>query len=179
MCVCARARARARACVSSCMRACECVSVCVLVLLVMLFESIFTTDTVVQERSGILATYMLCGLSNIGSMGSAAAILSTLVPSRAAEVMRLCPLALLVGNLANFSTACIAGELCVRKRKHGNNPTQAGFHMSTEPHINSQCPVPHYSILTVAPNRKIHAAPLTLFRDILKEVRVSLLCFIC
>ena len=64
-----------------------------------------------QERSGILGTYMLCGLSNIGGMGAAVAILATLVPSRATEVVRLAPLALLMGNMANFSTACVAGEL--------------------------------------------------------------------
>ena len=40
--------------------------------------------------------------------------------------------------------------------------------------LNSQCPIPHHTTQTVAPSHKVHAASITLTRDILKEVRVSL-----
>ncbi|XP_076461967.1 putative transporter HI_0519 isoform X2 [Babylonia areolata] len=66
---------------------------------------------VISERSGILATYMVCGLSSMGSMGTAIGVYTSLAPSRCAEVYSMVPLALLAGNIASFSTACVAGLL--------------------------------------------------------------------
>ncbi|XP_076461964.1 putative transporter YutK isoform X2 [Babylonia areolata] len=66
---------------------------------------------VLSERSGVLATYMICGLSNMGCIGIAIGAFSSLAPSRTMDVMRQVPLALLAGNFACFSTACMAGLL--------------------------------------------------------------------
>ena len=63
-----------------------------------------------QERSGILATYMICGLSNMGAIGVAIGIFTSLAPTRRMEIIKNVPLALLAGNLASFSTACVAGK---------------------------------------------------------------------
>ncbi|KAL8570252.1 hypothetical protein ACOMHN_029952 [Nucella lapillus] len=65
---------------------------------------------VMTERSGILATYMACGLSNLGAIGVAIGAFTFLAPSRSTEVYRLVPLALLAGNIASFSTACVAED---------------------------------------------------------------------
>ena len=45
--------------------------------------------------------------------------------------------------------------------------------------INSLCPVPLHTTHTVALNRKIHTASITLIWDFFKEVRVSLLYYVC
>ena len=63
-----------------------------------------------QERSGVLATYMICGLSNLGAIGVAIGAFSSLAPTRTMDIMRQVPFALLAGNFASFSTACVAGE---------------------------------------------------------------------
>ncbi|XP_076461764.1 solute carrier family 28 member 3-like [Babylonia areolata] len=65
---------------------------------------------VLSERSGILATYMVCGLSNLGAIGVAIGAYTSLAPSRSVDVYRMVVLALFAGNIASFSTACMAGE---------------------------------------------------------------------
>ena len=46
-------------------------------------------------------------------------------------------------------------------------------------YVNSSCSVPHHTTQTVAPNRKIHAALIAVIWVVLKEVRVSLLYYVC
>ena len=53
---------------------------------------------------------MICGLSNLGAIGVAIGAFTSLAPTRSMEVIKHVPLALLAGNLASFSTACVAGE---------------------------------------------------------------------
>ena len=53
---------------------------------------------------------MVCGLSNLGAIGVAIGAYTSLAPTRSMEVIKHVPLALLAGNLASFSTACVAGE---------------------------------------------------------------------
>ena len=53
---------------------------------------------------------MICGLSNLGAIGVAIGVFCSLAPNRAVEIIKHVPLALLAGNLASFSTACVAGE---------------------------------------------------------------------
>ena len=69
---------------------------------------------------------MICGLSNLGAIGVAIGAFTSLAPTRRMEIIKHVPLALLAGNLASFSTACVAGEtdlvanhftsVCVRAR---------------------------------------------------------------
>ena len=53
---------------------------------------------------------MICGLSNLGTIGVAIGIFTSLAPTRRMEIIKNVPIALLAGNLASFSTACVAGE---------------------------------------------------------------------
>ncbi|KAL8618145.1 hypothetical protein ACOMHN_034372 [Nucella lapillus] len=79
-------------------------------------DDIFLHDTnttlvggVMTERSSILATYMMCGLSNLGSIGITVGAFLTVAPSRAKDIFKQASLACLAGNVACFSTACVAG----------------------------------------------------------------------
>ncbi|XP_076462099.1 solute carrier family 28 member 3-like [Babylonia areolata] len=64
---------------------------------------------VLTERSGVLATYMICGLSNLSCIGITVAAYVAVAPSRHRDIFKQAALACLAGNLACFSTACVAG----------------------------------------------------------------------
>lgn len=68
-------------------------------------------NQVISERSVIIATYALCGFSNIGSIGIQIGGIGALVPERKADLARLGFRAMIAGSLACFMTACIAGML--------------------------------------------------------------------
>ncbi|ESO98542.1 hypothetical protein LOTGIDRAFT_142755, partial [Lottia gigantea] len=63
-----------------------------------------------QERSEVIATYALCGFSNIGSMGILLGGLSALAPERRSDLSSIVFRAMVAGNVACFFTACIAGK---------------------------------------------------------------------
>nr|KAG5698782.1 hypothetical protein BaRGS_032201 [Batillaria attramentaria] len=60
-------------------------------------------------RSEAIATYALCGFSNLGSMGIQLGAFSAMIPSRKADLSRMVLRAMIAGNVACFMTACIAG----------------------------------------------------------------------
>ena len=62
------------------------------------------------KRSELIATYALCGFSNLGSIGVQLGGLGALVPKRQKDLAQLGLRAFITGNIACFSTACIAGE---------------------------------------------------------------------
>lgn len=64
-----------------------------------------------SERSRLIATYALCGFANFGSVGILVTGLSTMAPTRHAEIARLGPRALVGGTLATCITAAIVGLL--------------------------------------------------------------------
>lgn len=66
---------------------------------------------VISQRSATLATYALCGFSNIGSMGIMIGGISAIAPSRQQDLASLSVRALVAGSLACLMTACIAGIL--------------------------------------------------------------------
>nr|KAG5706115.1 hypothetical protein BaRGS_025737 [Batillaria attramentaria] len=80
---------------------------------------ILTTTT---KRSGVLATYMLCGLSNLGTIGMTIGCFASLCPARAVDVIKHVPFAFVAGNFASFSTACVAAgiELTTRALEQQN-----------------------------------------------------------
>ncbi|AFY59354.1 nucleoside transporter [Synechococcus sp. PCC 6312] len=63
------------------------------------------------ERSQVIATYALCGFSNIASLGIQIGGIGALAPERQHDLARLGVRALVAGSLACFMTACIAGLL--------------------------------------------------------------------
>lgn len=64
-----------------------------------------------QARSFVIATFALCGFANFSSIAIQIGGIGVLAPSRKSDLARLGVKAMLVGTLANFMTACIAGVL--------------------------------------------------------------------
>lgn len=63
-----------------------------------------------SARSITIATYALCGFSNIASIGVSVAVLSSLTEPRMKPIIvRLVTSAMIAGNTACFMTACVAG----------------------------------------------------------------------
>jgi CNT family concentrative nucleoside transporter len=65
----------------------------------------------IEPRSGVIASYALCGFANFGSVGILIGGVAGLAPSRRAEVAELGLLSIVSGSLASFMTACIAAIL--------------------------------------------------------------------
>jgi CNT family concentrative nucleoside transporter len=64
-----------------------------------------------SARAYVVATYALCGFANLGSVAIQIGGISTIAPSRRADLARLGMRAMLAGTLATFLTASIAGAL--------------------------------------------------------------------
>ncbi len=62
-----------------------------------------------QHRSGIIATYALCGFANFGSIAIQLGGIGGIAPNRRADLARLGFKAMLGGAMASFMTATIAG----------------------------------------------------------------------
>ena len=62
-----------------------------------------------QDRTVVIATYALCGFSNIGSIGIMLGALGAMAPSRKRDITKVVVRAMIAGNVACFMTACIAG----------------------------------------------------------------------
>ncbi|KAM7300557.1 sodium/nucleoside cotransporter 2 [Ixodes scapularis] len=67
--------------------------------------------SVLEERSVIIATYALCGFSNLGSLGITLGALGALCPERKSELATMSVRALCAGSAACFLTACVAGSM--------------------------------------------------------------------
>lgn len=67
------------------------------------------TRSVLSERAVILATYALCGFANISIIGIVVGGISTLAPSRRAELSSLAVRALLAATLGNLFSAYVIG----------------------------------------------------------------------
>ena len=64
-----------------------------------------------SARAYVIATYALCGFANLGSVAIQIGGISTIAPSRRADLARLGMRAMIAGTLATFLTASIAGAL--------------------------------------------------------------------
>ena len=64
-----------------------------------------------SERTTIVATYALCGFSNLGSIGIQIGGLSAIAPERQQDLAILGFRAMIAGSLACFLTACVTGML--------------------------------------------------------------------
>ena len=58
----------------------------------------------------MIATYALCGFSNLASMGLMLGALGGMAPKRRSDISGLVFRAMIAGNVACFMTACIAGN---------------------------------------------------------------------
>lgn len=64
-----------------------------------------------EPRSFVIATFALCGFANLSSIAIQIGGIGALAPSRKSDLARLGLKAMIVGTLANFMSACIAGIL--------------------------------------------------------------------
>eukprot|EP00057_Strongylocentrotus_purpuratus_P025128 XP_011679602.1 PREDICTED: solute carrier family 28 member 3-like [Strongylocentrotus purpuratus] len=74
-------------------------------------------------RSEVIATYALCGFSNIGSIGMILGIFGPLAPKQRKVLSPVALRALFAGSVACFTTACIAGILYVPEEFIQTNST--------------------------------------------------------
>jgi len=63
----------------------------------------------ISPRAAMLATYGLCGFSNLASMGVLLGGLSPLIPHRSKEIAGMCGRAILGGTVTCLMTGCVAG----------------------------------------------------------------------
>lgn len=68
-------------------------------------------NRLISERAIIIATYALCGFSNIGSIAIQIGGIGAIAPSRQPDLARLGVRAMIAGSIACFMTACVAGML--------------------------------------------------------------------
>eukprot|EP00993_Chasmostoma_nieuportense_P000170 NODE_1155_length_1629_cov_28.727031_g1087_i0.p1 GENE.NODE_1155_length_1629_cov_28.727031_g1087_i0~~NODE_1155_length_1629_cov_28.727031_g1087_i0.p1 ORF type:complete len:531 (-),score=122.87 NODE_1155_length_1629_cov_28.727031_g1087_i0:36-1568(-) len=66
-------------------------------------------DNAISDHSVTIATYALCGFSNLGAIGVQIGALSAMAPTRLADISRLATSAMVAGSMACFMTACLAG----------------------------------------------------------------------
>ncbi|CAD5222443.1 unnamed protein product [Bursaphelenchus xylophilus] len=83
------------------------------------------TGELVGERARMIATYALCGFSNISMIGSQIGILTSMCPERKHSFSKVAVRALIAGIFSCFTTACVAGILvstpkaCTSTTDHG------------------------------------------------------------
>lgn len=68
-------------------------------------------DGLLSRRAEIIATYALCGFSNISSIGINLGGFGAMAPTRRADMAKVVVRAMIAGSCACFLTACIAGTL--------------------------------------------------------------------
>ncbi len=71
----------------------------------------YMREGVLSPRATILATYILCGFANFGSIGIQIGGLSALMPGRRSELAKVGFRAMLGGALTSLLTAAVAGSL--------------------------------------------------------------------
>ena len=65
----------------------------------------------ISERARTIATYALCGFSNIGAIGIQIGGIGAIAPNRQSDLAQMGLRAMIGGAIACFMTACIAGML--------------------------------------------------------------------
>jgi concentrative nucleoside transporter, CNT family len=75
-------------------------------------RDILTKDPgALSDRSRLLATYALCGFANFASIGIQVGGISTMAPTRRADLSRLGLLAMIGGGISSLLAACVVGVL--------------------------------------------------------------------
>lgn len=67
-------------------------------------------------RSQIIATYALCGFSNLGSVGVQLGALGPMAPERKGDLASVVLRALLGGIVTCLMTASVAGKVCIKAK---------------------------------------------------------------
>jgi CNT family concentrative nucleoside transporter len=66
---------------------------------------------VLSPRSRLILTYALCGFANLGSLGIMVGGLTAMVPERREDIVKLAPLAVVVGLMATLLTGAVIGTI--------------------------------------------------------------------
>ncbi len=75
------------------------------------YLSMSNISTTMSDRSLLIASYALCGFANFSSIGIQIGGIGAMAPERRGDLAKLGIKALIGGNLATFSCACIVGML--------------------------------------------------------------------
>jgi CNT family concentrative nucleoside transporter len=75
------------------------------------FVDLGKVRAMIDQRSFVIATFALCGFANLSSIAVQIGGIGALAPSRKSDLARMGLKAMMVGTLANFMSACIAGIL--------------------------------------------------------------------
>jgi concentrative nucleoside transporter, CNT family len=75
------------------------------------YSKLQTYSALMDPRSAALATYALCGFSNLSSIGIQIGGISALAPERRGDLSRLGLRAMICGAFASWTTCCVAGIL--------------------------------------------------------------------
>jgi len=75
------------------------------------FVDLGQVGSTLSRHSFVIATFALCGFANLSSIAIQIGGIGALAPSRKSDLARLGFKAMIVGTLANFMSACIAGML--------------------------------------------------------------------
>lgn len=71
----------------------------------------YTKDKLLSARSEAIATFALCGFSNISSIGIQLGALSAMAPDRKSDLSKVAVRAMITGTVVCFMNACVAGTL--------------------------------------------------------------------
>jgi len=76
----------------------------------------------ISDKAATIATFALCGFSNIASIGITSAVVGTMIPNKKHWVTKLASSAMIAGNTACLMTAAIAGLFYSAEVHVNNNP---------------------------------------------------------
>ena len=82
---------------------------CTFMLSIRLLSQYISSIEEFEEKSIIIATYILCGFANFSSIGIQIGGIGALAPKRTKDLSKLGILALIAGTLASLFTAVIVG----------------------------------------------------------------------
>jgi CNT family concentrative nucleoside transporter len=71
-------------------------------------QVLMASPEALSKRGFTIATYALCGFANLGSLSIEIGILSGLAPSRARDIARIAPGAMIAGFISTLQAAGIA-----------------------------------------------------------------------
>uniref|UniRef100_A0A0N5B7E4 Nucleos_tra2_C domain-containing protein n=1 Tax=Strongyloides papillosus TaxID=174720 RepID=A0A0N5B7E4_STREA len=72
-------------------------------------EMVSIKPSILTEKSAMIATFALCGFSNISSIGIQLAVLGSMAPSRKVDLAKIIVRSLVTGSISTFWTATLAG----------------------------------------------------------------------
>ncbi|XP_054765595.2 solute carrier family 28 member 3-like [Lytechinus pictus] len=99
----------------------------------------YIEDNQVSPRTQVIATYALCGFTNLGSLGIMLGAMVPLIPQRVADISQMVVRALIAGSLACMLTSCVAGLLYDPSRSFFDGPISSLTTLM--PNITSLTPV--------------------------------------